>query len=136
LLSRPELKYLILGMIGLAALVHVFVKPFAFEGTSTDKVDGFIKFNREITLRVGESAVIHGYRGNCGRPAPSVPDTAALLPQNLAIGQLSVGTVGVRYSRQCEGVTPARRIIFTANKTGTQAVRLLGDDLTIAVTPP
>lgn len=88
---------------------------------------------RNVSVKVGESAIIHGARGNeCG-PAPSWESAKLLLPE-LVTGTLTDGGVGTRVSRQCGGRVPARAILFTATSPGTEQISLYGDDIVIRVT--
>lgn len=98
----------------------------SYEGVVADYV-------RNVSLKVGESAIIHGARGNeCG-PAPSWESAKELLPE-LVTGTLTDGGVGTRNSRQCGGRVPARAILYTALKVGTEQTSLYGDDIVIRVT--
>ncbi len=90
------------------------------------------EYVRNVSLKVGESAIIHGARGNeCG-PAPSWESAKLLLPE-LVTGTLTDGGVGTRNSRQCGGRVPARAILFTATRVGTEQTSLYGDDIVIRV---
>lgn len=90
------------------------------------------EYVRNVSVKVGESAIIHGARGNeCG-PAPSWASAKLLLPE-LMIGTLTDGGVGTRLSRQCGGRVPARAILFTATQRGTEQISLYGDDIVIRV---
>jgi len=90
------------------------------------------EYVRNVSVKVGESAIIHGARGNeCG-PAPSWESASLLLPE-LVTGTLTDGGVGTRISRQCGGRVPARAILFTATQSGTEQISLYGDDIVIRV---
>ena len=92
-----------------------------------------IPTNLNVSLKVGQSTIIHGMRGQaCGAPAPSWAQTAATLP-NIQIGTFSDGGIGTRGSRSCGGNVPARAIRFKATKKGSQVVNLYGDLVTITV---
>jgi len=119
----------------LAAVFAVLVWP-GRPDTAADPVasyEGIIaEYVRNVSLKVGESAIIHGARGNeCG-PAPSWESAKLLLPE-LVTGTLTDGGVGTRVSRQCGGRVPARAILFTATAPGTEQVSLYGDDIVIRV---
>lgn len=109
---------------------------FDTEQSSADPVatyEGIIAdYVRNISVKVGESAIIHGARGNeCG-PAPSWESAKLLLPE-LVTGTLTDGGVGTRVSRQCGGRIPARAILFTATQPGVEHTSLYGDDIVIRV---
>ena len=90
------------------------------------------EYVRNVSLKVGESAIIHGARGDeCG-PAPSWDVAEDMLPE-LVTGTLTDGGVGTRNSRQCGGRVPARAILFTATTAGTEQTSLYGDDIVIRV---
>ena len=88
-----------------------------------------IEFKERVTLAVGQSTVIHGARGDCGR-APAKSDIA--LPA-LKTGTLSLGQAGVRDSRSCGGPTPAIEVIFTATAKGRESFELFGDKVSVRV---
>lgn len=91
------------------------------------------EYVRNVSVKVGESAIIHGARGNeCGE-APTWESAKLLLPE-LVTGTLTDGGVGTRQSRQCGGRVPARAILFTATRPGTEQISLYGDDIVIRVT--
>lgn len=87
---------------------------------------------RVVDLKVGESAIIHGMRGRCGKEAPDWETARRGLPE-LLIGTFSDGGVGIRNSRSCSGPTPARAIRFTATKPGKESFELYDDPITITV---
>lgn len=91
------------------------------------------EYVRNVSVKVGETAIIHGARGNeCGE-APTWESAKLLLPE-LVTGTLTDGGVGTRVSRQCGGRVPARAILFTAMQPGTEQISLYGDDIVIRVT--
>lgn len=98
----------------------------SYEGITAEYV-------RNVSIRVGESTIIHGARGNDCGPAPTWEEATPLLP-TLVTGRLSDGGVGTRYSRQCGGRTPARAVLFTATSEGAEQINLYGDDIVIRVT--
>lgn len=93
-----------------------------------------ILFSKSVTLKVGQSQVIHGKKGRCGDLPPTAEEIKRKFPKNLETGTLSTGKLGVRKSRKCGGVTPAREIIFTATKAGDEKIVLYDDDIQILVT--
>jgi hypothetical protein len=88
-----------------------------------------IKYRERVTLNVGESVVIHGYRGECG----ALPAPAEIKLPALKTGTLSIGREGVRNSNRCDGKTPAVEIIFTATTPGRETFEVQGDDVTVRV---
>jgi hypothetical protein len=122
----------LVAVMGAAALVMSYGRqdepadPVAsYEGIVAEYV-------RNVSVKVGESAIIHGARGNeCG-DAPSWESAKLLLPE-LMTGILTDGGVGTRVSRQCGGRIPARAILFTATQVGVEQISLYGDDIVIRV---
>jgi len=92
--------------------------------------EGSIPFVDKLTLRVGESAVIHGIRGDCGK----LPAKSQLKPRKLKIGTLTIGREGTRSSRRCGGLTPAVEVIFTATAPGKETFTVEGDRMRVTVT--
>jgi hypothetical protein len=92
-----------------------------------------IDYYRYVDLQVGESKTIHGKRGACGKPAPGWDVVERELPP-LTTGHWSDGGEGLRYSRNCSSLTPARGVTFTAVMAGVDEINLYGDDISIRVT--
>ena len=81
--------------------------------------DNPIKGQSEVTLKVGQSKVIWGWRGECGtRPKGVDPKRT----RATKLGVLSNGKWGVFKSRSCGGWTPAVEIIYTAKKKGREVI--------------
>ena len=91
-----------------------------------------IDYYRYVDLAVGESKTIHGRRGSCGNAAPPWEAVERELPP-VTTGIWSDGGKGLRYSRNCSGLTPARGVTFTATTVGSEEINLYGDDITIRV---
>lgn len=91
-----------------------------------------VEYRKAVSLRIGESSVIHGARSDCGERAPDWETTQLKLP-TLPIGTWSDGGEGKRYSRACGGPTPARGVVFTATRPGLEQFLLYGDSVTIHV---
>lgn len=91
-----------------------------------------IDYYRYVDLAVGESKTIHGRRGSCGNAAPPWEAVERELPP-ITTGFWSDGGEGLRYSRNCSSLTPARGVTFTATVAGTEQINLYGDDITIRV---
>ncbi|MEX0408345.1 hypothetical protein ABGN05_22040 [Aquibium sp. LZ166] len=93
---------------------------------------GDIRYRKSVTLSIGQSTVIHGARGNCGEPAPSWARVKAHLP-HIAVARYSDGDLGTRNSNSCGGPTPARAVVVTGVKQGSEKIVLFGDPITITV---
>jgi hypothetical protein len=52
----------------------------------------------------------------------------------VGLGTFSDGGVGERYSRRCNGTTPARAVRFTATTPGQEQIEMFGDTIDITVT--
>jgi hypothetical protein len=88
-----------------------------------------IKFRDKVTVSVGDSVVIYGYRGDCG----ALPAAGDIDLPSLKTGTLSTGRDGFRDSKRCKGKTPAVEIIFTATTPGREKFELQGDGITVRV---
>ncbi len=88
-----------------------------------------IDYEKRVTLKVGQSAVIYGYRGDCGK-APAAGQVE--LPATNT-GTLSLGKLGMTNSNNCGGRTPAVEIIFTATTPGRETFELNGDQVSVRV---
>ncbi|OWU84272.1 hypothetical protein ATO6_14690 [Oceanicola sp. 22II-s10i] len=94
-----------------------------------------IKFQRTVSLKVGQAMVIHGRRGDCGS-FPSKADLAKSksdLNRVLSTGHIVFGKPGVRKSGSCSGWTPAYETIFVADRPGRETVKIHGDAVRITV---
>ena len=94
-----------------------------------------IKFKSKVTLKVGQAAVIHGRRGECGK-LPTQADltkSKADIEANLTTGTITFGKEGVRQSGSCGGWTPAYETIFVAQTPGRETVKVHGDSIRIVV---
>lgn len=88
-----------------------------------------IKYRERVTLNVGESIVVYGYRGDCGK----LPTSGQVELPTLKTGTLSTGKDGFRNSKRCKGDTPAVEVIFTATTPGRETFELQGDDISVRV---
>lgn len=100
----------------------------------TASAENKIIFMESVSLKIGETSVVHGKKGKCGELPPASEEIARKLPKNLQTGSLRVGELGVRKSNKCGGVTPAREIIFEAAKSGSETINLYDDEIQITVT--
>jgi len=121
----------LVAMVGAAAIVLSYGREEPADPVAS--YEGIVaEYVRNVSVKVGESAIIHGARGNeCG-PAPSWESAKLLLPE-LVTGTLTDGGVGTRVSRQCGGRIPARAILFTATQPGIEQISLYGDNIVIRV---
>lgn len=94
-----------------------------------------IVWRPHVSLVVGESLIIHGERGDCGKPPPDWEYVLTRLPIS-RIGEFSDGGVVRRNSNFCRGETPARAVTFTANKPGIEELLVLGDVMRVSVAEP
>ncbi|NJS40481.1 MAG: hypothetical protein HC783_17400 [Rhodobacteraceae bacterium] len=88
-----------------------------------------IKYRERVTLNVGESVVVYGYRGDCGQ----LPTSGQVELPQLKTGTLSTGKDGIRMSKRCNGMTPAVEVIFTATTPGRESFELQGDGISVRV---
>ena len=91
-----------------------------------------IPYQPDIVLKVGEEALIHGRRGDCGRQPRSWARMLDELPA-LRHGTFREGPLGERYSRRCKGLTPARGVIYRALSKGVDSFTLYGDRMKVTV---
>lgn len=112
---------------------YLFASAFAAGLMSSSAMAQNIPFNANVTLRVGQSVVLKGVRGECGQAAPAFKQLNRLPKSSL--GRLSDGGAGSTTSRSCGGPTPARAIRFTAQKAGSEQLTIYEDAITITVSP-
>lgn len=94
-----------------------------------------IKYQKRVTLKVGQAMVIHGRRGECGK-LPTQAELAkskADIEAKLTTGRITFGKQGVRKSGSCGGWTPAYETIFVAETPGKETVKVHGDPVKITV---
>ncbi|APH73937.1 hypothetical protein [Aquibium oceanicum] len=115
-------------MIVGAGLVFIM----GFEVSAQDGASADVEYRKAVSLKVGESIVVHGARGKCGEEPPVWEKVLPMLPE-LEIGHWSEGNIGTRYSRKCGGPTPARGIVLNATRSGQAEVTLFGDPVKIEV---
>lgn len=88
-----------------------------------------IQWVPSLTLKVGQSAVVHGVRGKCG----TMPGSKKLKTRYFRTGKLTYGKPGVRQSVTCGGLTPAVEAIFVATKPGTERFEISNDIIRVTV---
>lgn len=120
------------GMAGALSLVAALVVGLCVAwGAGPVAAAGLIDDVAAVTLRVGERAVIGGVTGPCGR----LPNRAALRGAVTRTGSIGFGGEGMRKARGCGGPTPAIEVLFTAERPGTEMLRVLGRKIGVRVTP-
>lgn len=132
------------AVVGLAAaaLVIVAVGGFLYFsdtfyglaaiGRDVKEGPATIRHQFYVSLKVGETALIHGARADCGEAPPPWEKVGPGLPE-LTTGEFFDGGLGKRFSRACGGLTPARAVMFRATAPGKDQFRLFGDLTTIEV---
>ncbi len=91
-----------------------------------------VVYKPEVFMTVGESKIIHAERGDCGRLPRDWQDVAGDLP-GPALGTFSDGGLAQRNSIFCKGRTPARAIVFNAERPGVEEFRIQGDHMKVTV---
>jgi hypothetical protein len=92
--------------------------------------NNIIPFNKKIELQVGQSMIVNGYRGECGKRPDNVNRKKTRATKH---GVLSIGKWGVTKSRHCGGLTPAVEIIFKATKPGRETIEVSGSKVKVVV---
>lgn len=92
-----------------------------------------VPFKPDVTMKLGESRPIYAERGDCGKLPREWPLVEADLPQ-ARTGTFSDGGLARRYSKFCQGLTPARAIVFTATRPGVEEFEIQGDFFKMTVT--
>lgn len=91
-----------------------------------------VPFRPKIEMKLGETRVIHAERGDCGK----LPRDWAAVQSNLPyvrMGSFSDGGLARRFSKFCQGLTPARAIRFTATSAGIEEFEIQGDFFKLTV---
>lgn len=102
-------------MIRIIAATLLLAATPVFAGDADNPIKGHSK----VSMKVGQSAVIWGWRGECGQRPKGVDRKRTRATK---LGVLSNGKWGVFKSRTCGGWTPAVEIIFTAKKKGSEVI--------------
>lgn len=102
-------------MIRMLLMASLLAAAPAFAGDADNPIKGL----SEVTMKVGQSKVIWGWRGECGKRPKGVNPNRTRASK---LGVLSNGKWGVFKSRACGGWTPAVEIIFTAKKKGREVI--------------
>ena len=93
-----------------------------------------VPYRDKVTVKVGQSVVVHGLRGKCGA-LPTKSDVSKMQKQygNVQVGKIVAGKQGVRNSKSCGGATPVIEAVFVAQSKGRVAFELFGDPISITV---
>lgn len=114
-------------MIRTFLLMFLLTTAPVFAGDADNPIKGLSK----VTMKVGESMVIWGWRGECGKRPNGVDPNRTRATK---LGVLSNGKWGVFKSRACGGWTPASEVVFTARKQGQEVIKTQFDQkITIIV---
>lgn len=92
-----------------------------------------IAFNPVVNMKVGDARPIYAERGDCGKLPRDWHLLASDLPA-LRTGTFSDGGLARRFSKFCQGLTPARAIVFTASAPGIEEFEIQGDFFKMTVT--
>ena len=134
-IQKSALKRLTIAGVGVLVVSGAFFLTQSGSDAANDQ-DAAMRLNnipwtRNVSLHVGEEAVVHGKRGDCGQLPKAEDKIQKDLPNHLTTGVLSTGKLGMRTSRRCDGATPAREIVFKALYPGRETFFLYGDDITV-----
>ncbi|PTX55702.1 hypothetical protein C8N43_0342 [Litoreibacter ponti] len=114
-------------MIRTVLIASLLAAAPAFAADSDNPIKGM----SEVSMKVGQSKVIWGWRGECGKRPKGVDPNRTRATK---LGVLRNGKWGVFKSRSCGGWTPASEVIFTAKKKGREVIRTQFDQkITITV---
>ena len=97
----------------MAALVFAAAPALAAD------TDNRINAQSDVRMKVGQTKVIWGWRGECGKRPTGIDRNRTRATE---LGTLSIGQWGVFKSRACGGWTPAVEIVFTARKKGREVI--------------
>ena len=89
-----------------------------------------IPLHRNIEMKIGQSLIVNGFRGECGKRPEGVNFKRT---RDTELGVLSIGKWGVKNSGRCGGWTPAVEVIFTAKRAGSETIEVNGDAIKIRV---
>ncbi len=112
-------------------MVRLFIFIFLFSTSAVlANSNNQIPFHQSVELKTGQSMIVHGYRGECGKRPANVDRKRT---RDTKLGVLSVGKWGVTKSRTCGGWTPAIEVIFTARKKGRETIEVAGEKIKVRV---
>jgi len=107
-----------------------FIALVMFTTSALANPNNQIPFHRSVELTVGQSMIVHGFRGECGERPKNVDPKRTRATK---LGVLSNGRWGVTKSKRCGGWTPAVEIIFTATKKGRETIEVAGERIKVRV---
>mmetsp|Transcript_12734 Transcript_12734/g.20282 ORF Transcript_12734/g.20282 Transcript_12734/m.20282 type:complete len:114 (-) Transcript_12734:116-457(-) len=111
-------------------LRYILIMLFILGSQALANPNNQIPFHKSVELKVGQSMVVNGFRGECGsRPKNVDPNRT----RDTKLGVLSNGKWGVTKSRTCGGWTPAVEVIFTAKKKGRETIKVAGERIRVRV---
>ena len=112
-------------MFRIFILALLLIGPAAYADSNNK-----IPFNQSVNLKVGQSIIVHGFRGECGQRPKNVDPNRT---RKTKLGVLSNGKWGVTKSRRCGGWTPAVEVIFKAQKKGRETIEVAGEKIKVSV---
>lgn len=95
-------------------------------------VSAEIAFNKKVSLKVGQSIVLKGVRGDCDAKRAPAFSNLRRLPRPKT-GVLKDGGAGTVTSDSCKKKVPARAIKFKATKPGKERITIYRDKFSITV---
>lgn len=120
---------LVLGAVLGAAITASGWRPWAGPADNAP----IVPFKPVVTMKVGDSRPIYAERGDCGELPRDWSFVETDLP-TLRTGSFSDGGLARRHSKFCHGLTPARAIVFTAERPGIEEFEIQGDFFKMTVT--
>ena len=111
-------------------IVTILLLSFSiFYSTISQAAD--IKYQRAVTLNVGQSIILKGVRANCDDTR--APSWSSLQFPQPKTGVLSNGGTGTVESDSCGKTVPARAVRFRATRPGKERLTIYGDRISITV---
>ena len=112
--------------------VKIFVSVSVLAILNATAWAGDIPYRSEVELKVGQSAILKGVRGQCNDKRAPRFSSLNRLPKPKT-GRLSDGGRGTVESDSCGKTVPARAIKFTATKKGSERLTIYKDRIKITV---
>ena len=109
---------------------YIFAAAFILTTPAAANPDNVIPLRKSVTLSVGQSIIVHGFRGECGKRPTNVDPKRT---RDTKLGVLGVGRWGVTKSRTCGGMTPAIEVIYKARKKGIETIEVRGEKIKVRV---
>lgn len=114
-----------LAMLGAIAGFHIAESGWRPWAGPADNAP-IVQFRPVVQMKVGDVRAIHAERSDCGKLPREWEMVEADLPP-LRTGTFSDGGLARRFSKFCQGLTPARAIVFTAMTPGVEEFEIQGD---------